>query len=43
MQTKNWESGELTYTIKLDNPTDTTHVSHIVTDIRQWISKICSC
>lgn len=42
MQTKNWGSGELTYTIKFDNPTDTTHVSHIVTDIRQWISKIYS-
>lgn len=30
---KNWGSGELTYTIKLDNQTDTTYVSPVITDI----------
>lgn len=30
---KNWGSGELTYTITLENQTDTTYVSPIITDV----------
>lgn len=30
---KNWGSGELTYTIKLDNQTNTTYINPVVTDI----------
>ncbi len=30
---KNWGSGELTYTITLENQTDTTYVNPIITDV----------
>ena len=30
---KNWGSGELTYTITIDNQTDTTYVSPVITDV----------
>ena len=30
---KNWGSGKLTYTITIDNQTDTTYVSPVITDV----------